>query len=169
MTVIETPVSHATAAQELVEKIRSLQALVPGFELLPQPLDRFQRPRGYQSLPDSFFVPLELALKRAPRFAESVAITPLLIRDMLDHGAAFLPAAVEAERFARGIRRAVSMKRGSVGKLAFDAYRLAQAMNLALDIGLVVPEVEDIKASFPSRRRAATPATTPAAAANGKP
>jgi hypothetical protein len=168
MTVIETPVSHATAAQELVEKIRSLQSLVPGFELLTLPLDRFQRPRGYQSLPDSFFVPLELALKRAPRFAESVAITPQLIRDMLDHGAAFLPAAVEAERFARGIRRAVSIKRGSVGKLAFDAYRLAQAMNLALDIGLVVPEVEDIKASFPSRRRAAA-ATKPAAAANGKP
>jgi hypothetical protein len=169
MTVIETPVSHATAAQELVEKIRSLQALVPGFELLTLPLDRFQRPRGHQSLPDSFFTPLELALRRAPRFAESVAITPQLIRDMLDHGAAFLPAAVEAERFARGIRRAVSMKRGNVGKLAFDAYRLAQAMNLALDVGLVVPEVEDIKASFPSRRRAAVPAETPAAAAKGKP
>ena len=169
MTVIETPVSHATAAQELVEKIRSLQALVPGFELLTLPLDRFQRPRGYQSLPDSFFTPLELALKRAPRFAESVAITPQLIRDMLDHGAAFLPAAVEAERFARGIRRAVSMKRGNVGKLAFDAYRLAQAMNLALDSGLVVPEVEDIKASFPSRRRAAAPAEPPAEAANRKP
>ena len=168
MTVIETPVSHATAAQELVEKIRSLQALVPGFELLTLPLDRFQRPRGHQSLPDSFFTPLELALKRSPRFAESVAITPELIRDMLDHGAAFLPAAVEAERFSRGIRRAVSMKRGNVGKLAFDAYRLAQAMNLALDVGLVVPEVEDIKASFPSRRRAAAPAATPAAA-NGKP
>jgi hypothetical protein len=145
-----------------------MQALVPGFELLTQPLDRFQRPRGYQSLPDSFFTPLELALKRAPRFAESVAITPQLIRDMLDHGAAFLPAAVEAERFARGIRRAVSVKRGNVGKLAFDAYRLAQAMNLALDTGLVVPEVEDIKASFPSRRRAAAPAETPAAAANRK-
>jgi hypothetical protein len=42
-------------------------------------------------------------------------------------------------------------------------------MNLALDIGLVVPEVEDIKASFPSRRRAAAPAATAAPAANGKP
>jgi hypothetical protein len=153
----------------LVEQIRSMQALVPGFELLTQPLDRFQRPRGHQSLPESFFVPLELALKRAPRFAESVAITPLLIRDMLDHGTAFLPVAVEAERFARGIRRAVFMKRGDVGKLAFDAYRLAQAMNLALDIGLVVPEVEDIKASFRSRRRAAAPAATPAPAANANP
>ena len=54
-------------------------------------------------------------------------------------------------------------------EVGVDAYRLAQAMNLALDVGLVVPEVEDIKASFPSRRRAAAPATTPAPAANGKP
>ena len=158
MTVIETPVSHATAAQELVQKIRSLQPLVPGFELLSTPLDRFQRPRGHQSLPDSFFAPLELALTREPRFAQSVAITPVAIRDMLDHGAAFLPVAVEAERFARGVRRAVFLKRGNVGKLAVDAYRLAQAMNVALDIGLVVPEVEDIRASFPARRRAPAPA-----------
>lgn len=169
MTVIETPVSHAAVAQELVQKIRALQALVPGFELLSLPLDRFQRPRGHRALPDSFFAPLELALTREPRFAESVAITPLLIRDMRDHGAAFLPVAVEAERFARGVRRSVAIKRGNVGKLAIDAYRLGQAMNLALDAGLIVPEVEDIKASFPSRRRAAAPAETPAAAAKGKP
>ena len=82
MTVIETPVSHSTAAQELVEKIRSMQALVPGFELLPLPLDRFQRPRGHQSLPDSFFTPLELALKRAPRFAESVAPEAVLLESI---------------------------------------------------------------------------------------
>ena len=162
MTVIETPVSHATAAEELVQKIRSLQALVPGFELLLAPLDRFQRPRGHRALPDSFFLPLELALTRVPRFAESVAITPQLIRDMLDHGAAFLPVAVEAERFARGIRRAVALKRGNVGKLAVDAYRLAQAMNVAIEGGLIVPEVEDIKASFPARRRAAGPTAAPA-------
>ena len=156
MTVIETPVSHAAVAQELVQKIRALQALVPGFELLSLPLDRFQRPRGHRILPDSFFAPLELALTREPRFADSVAITPHLIRDMRDHGEAFLPVAVEAERFARGIRRSVAMKRGNVGKLAVDAYRLGQAMNLA---GLIVPEVEDIKASL-TRRRAA-PAATP--------
>ena len=153
MTVIETPVSHAKAAEELVQKIRALQVLVPGFELVSPPLDRLQRPRQHRTLSDSFFLPLELALTRVPRFAESVTITPQLIRDMLDHGAAFLPVAVEAERFARGVRRAVFMKRGNVGKLAVDAYRLAQAMNMALEGGLIVPEVEDIKASFPARRR----------------
>ena len=168
MSVIETPVSHATAAQELVQRIRSLHALVPGFELLSLPLDRFQRPRGHRVLPDSFFSPLELALMREPRFAESVAITPQLIRDMRDHGTAFLPVAVEAERFARGVRRAVSIKRGNVGKLAIDAYRLGKAMNLALDLGLIVPEVEDIKASITRRRRAAVPATTPDATASRK-
>ncbi len=164
MTVIETPVSHATVAQELVQKIRALQALVPGFELLSLPLDRFQRPRGHRALPDSFFSPLELALTREPRFAEAVAITPFLIRDMRDHGEAYLPVAVEAERYARGIRRAVAIKRGNVGKLAIDAYRLGQAMNLA---GLIVPEVEEIKASL-SRRRPATPAATPDAPASRK-
>jgi hypothetical protein len=56
---------------------------------------------------------------------------------MRDHGEAFLPVAVEAERFARGVRRAVAIKRGNVGKLAIDAYRLGQAMNLALDAGLM--------------------------------
>jgi hypothetical protein len=33
---------------------------------------------------------------------------------MRDHGEAFLPVAVEAERFARGIRRSVAIKRCNV-------------------------------------------------------
>jgi len=128
-----------------------------------------QQQRGCRAAPkaNSFFSPLELALTREPRFVESVAITPFLIRDMRDHGDAFLPVAVEAERFARGIRRAVAIKRGNVGKLAIDAYRLGQAMNLALDAGLIVPEVEDIKASL-VRRRAPAPAATPDTTASRK-
>ena len=169
MTVIETPVAHAKAAEELVQKIRSLQPLVPGFELVSPPLDRFQRPRGYRALKDSFFLPLELALTRSSRFAESVAITPTMIRDMLDHGAAYLPVAMEAERFARGIRHAVGVRRGNVGKLAIEAYRLAKAMNLALGLGLLVPEVEEIKASLPARRRVAGTVVVPEPTASSKP
>ena len=157
MTVIETPVSHAQAAEELIVRIRSLYPLVPGFQLLQTPLDRYARPRGQRSLPDEFFVPLERALIRSPRFSDVVAIKPFDIRDMLEYGAAYLPAAIEAERFARGIRHTVFSKRGNVGKLAIDAYRVARHMNLALDLGLIVPEVEEMKASVTRRRAEPVP------------
>ena len=156
MTVIQTPVSHAQAAEELVQKIRALHQSVPGFELVAKSLDRYERPRGYRTMPDELFVNLELALTREPRFAGAVAITPFDIRDMQEYCAAYLPAAAELQRFARGIRHAAFSKRAKVGKLAIDAYRLAQAMNLALDLGLIIPEVEEIRASF-MRRRATEP------------
>ena len=41
-------------------------------------------------------------------------------------------------------------------------------MNLALDAGLIVPEVEDIKASLATRRRAPAPAVTPDTTASRK-
>ena len=158
MTEIQTPVSHAQAAEELVQKIRALHSTVPGFELVPTPLDRYQRPRGHRTLPDDFFLPLEAALTRSDRFAGSVAITPFDIRDMLEYCAAYLPAAVEMERFARGIRYGAAVKRGNVGKLAMEAYRLAKSMNLALGLGLIIPEVEDMRATFKTGRRAGSTA-----------
>jgi len=154
MSVIETPMSHKQVAEELIVRIRSLSQSVPNFQLPSLPLDRYARPRGQRILPDSFFVPLERALVRSPRFADVVAIKPFDIQDMMEYGAAYLPVAVEAERFARGIRYSVGAKRGEVGKLGVEAYRVARSMNLALDLGLLVPEVEEMKVSITRRRPA---------------
>jgi len=172
MSTVETPISHAEAALQLLANLRSMQSSIGGFVIPPTPLDRQARPRNHRMLPDRFFESLAVALDSSTPFASMVKLTPAEIRDMLRHGEAYLPVADELERFARGIRHMVAMRRATVGRVASSAYRIAQGLNLLVDVSLPVPEVESMKRAIVERRRrgATTPAPEPGPApANGSP
>lgn len=156
--VPEVPVPHAETAFRLLESLRAMQASIDGFVMPPMPLDARKRPRGYALLPTPFFIALAVALESSPLLiaalqAAGVALTPAIVRDMLRHGEAYLSVAEEMERFARGIRHSVALRRGNVGRLAAAAYRVAQELNLLGDVSLPIPEVETMKRAVTSRRR----------------
>jgi hypothetical protein len=149
----ETPIPHAEAARQLLENLRTMQATIDGFGIPPAPLDRQSRPRGHRLLPDGMFASLAVALEASQQFAAATDLMPGEIRDMLRYGEAYLPVADELERFARGIRYLVGMRRAKVGRKASSAYRVGQAMNLLADDALLVPEVESMKRAIKDRRR----------------
>lgn len=81
---------------------------------------------------------------------------------MLRHGEAYLPLADGLERFARGIRHTVGLRRAKIGRFGASAYIIAKSLDLLGDISLSVPEVEAMKRAFSSRRRkAAEPGPVP--------
>ena len=166
MSVVEVPVSHAEAARRLTESLRAMQSTIEGFVLPPKPLDAQSRLRRLGSFPDAFFVELAVALESSESFvnalkAASIQLTPAEVRDMLRYGEAYLPFADALERFARGIRHTVFSRRAKVGRVASSAYRIAQGMNLLVDVSLPVPQAESMKRAFGSRRRK-QPAPEPA-------
>ncbi|HEV7240912.1 MAG TPA: hypothetical protein VGQ36_16860 [Thermoanaerobaculia bacterium] len=167
MSTTEVPVSHVEAALRLLENLRTMQSSIDGFIIPPSPLDRQSRPRGHMLLPNDFFVSLAVALESSPQFAASlqaamISLTPAEIRDMLRYGEAYLPVADELERFARGIRHTVRIRRAKIGRVAASAYRVAKGLNLLVDVSLPVPEVESMKRAFGTRRRkAAEPVPVP--------
>jgi hypothetical protein len=169
MSVIEAevPVSHAEASRRLTESLRAMQSTIEGFTLPPSPMDAKSRPGGHGTYPDAFFVALAVALESSEQFvnalkAVSIQLTPAEIRDMLRHGEAYLPFADALERFTRGIRHTVFSRRAKVGRVASSAYRIAQGMNLLVDVSLPVPQAESMKRAFGPRRR--KPASEPAPA-----
>ena len=173
VTPVEVPVSHAEAARLLSESLRAMQSAIEGFVLPPQPLDSQSRLRGHRSLPDAFFLELAVAIESSEAFvnalkAASLQLTPAEIRDMLRYGEAYLPFADALERFARGVRHTVSARRASVGRKASSAYRIAQGMNLLVDVSLPVPQAESMKRAFGTRRRKPAPVTAPAPVPAGK-
>jgi hypothetical protein len=164
MSVTETPPSHTEAARQLGESLRTLQSGIPGFVVPARPLDRQVRPRGHRLLPDRFFESLAGALDSSSQFAASTTLKSAEIRDMLRYGEAYLPVADQLERFARGIRYGVALRRANVGRLAAAAYRIAQGLNLLVDVDLPVPEVESMKRAIVDRRRKGGGTPPPAAA-----
>ena len=173
MTIVETPVTpvpHAEAARQLLETLRSMQGSIDGFTIPPTPLDRQARPRGHRLLPDGMFASLTVALESSQQFAAATDLTSGEIHDMLRYGEAYLPFADELERFARGIRYLVAMRRAKVGRKAASAYRIGQAMNLLTDDALAVPEVESMKRAIKDRRRRkdSTPQPVPSTQSPGK-
>ena len=92
--------------------------------------------------------------------AASIQLRPAEIRDMLRYGEAYLPFADALERFTRGIRHTVFSRRAKVGRVASSAYRIAQGMNLLVDVSLPVPQAQSMKRAFGTRRR--KPASEPA-------
>ena len=168
----EVPISHAEAARQLIESLRAMQSTVDGFVLPPQPLDAQSRLSGHRLLPDAFFVQVAVALESSEWLAAalkgaSIQLTPAEIRDMLRYGEAYLPFADALERFARGIRHTVFSQRAKVGRAASSAYRIAQGMNLVVDVSVPVPQAESMKQAFSTRRR--KPAQKPVPTAPGKP
>jgi len=160
VTQAEVPVSHAEAARRLIESLQAMQSTIEGFVIPPQPLDAQSRLRGHRLFPDAFFVELAVAMESSEPFvgalkASSVQLTPAEIRDMLRYGEAYLPFADALERFARGIRHTVFARRAKVGRVASSAYRIAQGMNLLVDVSLPVPQAESMKRAFGSRRKPA--------------
>jgi hypothetical protein len=158
VTEVEVPVSHTEAARQLTESLRAMQSTVDGFVLPPKPLDAQSRLRGHRLFPDAFFVELAVALESSEPFAgalkaSSIQLTPAEIRDMLRYGEAYLPFADALERFSRGIRHTVFARRAKVGRVASSAYRIAQGMNLGVDVSLPVPQAESMKRAFGTRRR----------------
>lgn len=158
MSIIEIPITHAEAALRLVEDLRKLHGSIPGFAIPPTTLGPQTRPRGYRTLPNRFFDSLAVALESSERIAAAVALTPAEIRDMLRFCEAYLTVADELDRFSRGIRYLVGTRRADVGRRAVAAYRVAQGMNLQVDIAPPVPEVDAIARAFSRRRKSgATP------------
>ena len=157
MSIIEVPVSHHEAARKLVESLRLLQGGISGFTIPPNPLEPPVRPRGHRLLPDRFFESLAVGLDSSSQFASASPITAVEIRDMLRYGEAYLPVADELERFARGIRYGVATLRAKVGRQAAVAYRIAQGLNLLVDVDLPVPEVDSMKRAIVERRRKPAP------------
>jgi hypothetical protein len=171
MSVIDVSTSHATAALRLLENLRTMQGTIGGFVMPPSPLDRQSRVRGHRSYPDGFFVALAVALESSLQFAAAlqaagVSLTAVDIRDMLRHGEAYLPVADELERFARGIRHTVGLRRAKIGRVAGSAYTIAKGLNLLVDVSLPVPEIDSMKRAFGSRRRKAEPVPEPVANAS---
>ena len=104
---------------------------------------------------------MAVALDSSPRFGSTTTLTPSEIRDMLRYGEAYLPVAEELERFARGIRYGVAVRRAKVGRLASAAYHVAKGLNLLVDVDLPVPEVEAMKRAIVDRRRKGAQAPPP--------
>jgi hypothetical protein len=165
MTTTELPISHAEAALRFLENLRTMQGSIEGFVIPPVRMDARSRPYGHSVLPTSFFVALAVALEASSQLQEAlqgakIPLTPADIRDMLRHGEAYLPLAEEMERFARGIRHTVALRRGRVGRLSASAYRFAKELNLLEGVSLPIPEVETMKRALPAsgRRKQAKPA-----------
>jgi hypothetical protein len=158
MTVIEIPPTHAEAAHRLLENLRVMQGSIGGFVIPPSPLDRQARLRGHRQYPDPFFVSLAVGIESSPTLtaamqATTIGLTPGEIRDMLRYGEAYLPLANELERFARGIRHTVGLRRAKVGRLAASVYAIAKGLNLLVDVSPPVPEVDSMRRAFTARRR----------------
>jgi len=173
VTPIVVPVSHAEAARLLSESLRAMQSTIEGFVLPPQPLDAQSRLRGHRLLPDAFFLELAVAIESSEAFvkaleAASLQLTPAEIRDMLRYAEAYLPFADALERFARGVRHTVFARRASVGRKASSAYRIAQGMNLLVDVSVPVPQAESMKRAFGNRRRKPAPVPEPVPVPAGK-
>jgi hypothetical protein len=166
VTPIVVPVSHAEAARQLSESLRAMQSTIEGFVLPPQPLDAQSRLRGHRTLPDAFFLELAVAIESSEAFvkaleAASLPLTPAEIREMLRYAEAYLPFADALERFARGVRHTVAARRANVGRKASSAYRIAQGMNLLVDVSLPVPQAESMKRAFGTRRKKPAPVPSP--------
>ena len=158
MSVIDVPVSHTEKAFRQLEVLRTMQGTIDGFVMPPIPMDSRSRPRGHSLLPVQFFVSFAVAMESSPQLVAAlkgagITLTSAEIRDMLRYAEAYLPLADELERFARGIRYSVALRRASVGRVASAAYLVAQGLNLLDDASLPVPEVASMKRSFGSRRR----------------
>src|ERR1041385_1179016 len=156
-TQAEAPVSHPEAARRLIESLQAMQGTIEGLVIPPQPLDAQSRLRGHRLFPDAFFVALAVAMESSEPFvgalkAASIQLTPAEIRDMLRYGEAYLPFAEARERFARGIRHTVFGRRAKVGRVASSAYRIAQGMNLLVDVSLPVPQARSMKRGLGGRK-----------------
>ncbi|HEY6137014.1 MAG TPA: hypothetical protein VI670_04555 [Thermoanaerobaculia bacterium] len=121
---------------------------------------------GHRLLPDAFFLELAVAIESSEAFvkaleAASLQLTPAEIRDMLRYAEAYLPFADALERFARGVRHTVAARRANVGRKASSAYRIAQGMNLLVDVSLPVPQAESMKRAFATRRKKPAPVPSP--------
>jgi hypothetical protein len=162
MSNIELRTSHTEAARRLLENLRAMQDAIEGFVLPPTPMDFRSRPRGHSLLPTPFFLALAVALESSPQLSAAlqgagVSLTPAEVRDMLRHGEAYLPVAEALERFARGLRYSVALRRGKVGRVASAAYAIAKGLNLLVDAAVAVPETDAMKRAFGNRRRRNAP------------
>jgi len=158
---------HAEAALHLIQRLRAMQGEIDEFAVPPNPLDRYSRPSGPARYPDAFFAGLAFALEASPLFASTlesagVPLTAADIRDMLRYDESYLPVAEELERFARGIRYTINLRRDRIGRLAARAYAVAKALNLVpdADVSQPVPEVEAMRRAFGPRRRKASEVPT---------
>ncbi len=153
---------YTEAALRLIQRLRAMQREIDEFALPSTATGRYSRPSGPARYPDAFFAGLAVALEASSRFASAieeagVQLTAADIRDMLLYDEAYLPVAEEAERFARGIRYTINLRREKIGRLAARAYAVAKALNLLTDaeVSQPVPEVEAMKRAFGRRRRKA--------------
>ena len=169
MATNESPITHNEAAFRLRASLRTLQGTIDGFVMPPTPLDRQSQLAAQRGkFPDAFFLALAIAIESSTQLAEvikarAIALTPDDIRDMLRYGEAYLPLAVELERFARAIRYTVGLRRSKVGVAASAVYTIAKGLNLLGDLSLPVPEVDSMRRAFGTRRRKAAqaPASAP--------
>lgn len=161
MSVIDTiPTStHAEAARDLLQRIRTLRGLAIT-RPLAQPKER-ARLNGSAGLPDNLLEDVAYALESDARLAAASEVLPAPLRDLVAFSRAYRPLLEELRLVAKELAHEIAARRAEAGREALKVYRLAKGLVRPEDRALLVPHLQSMKRHFRNKARKAAPSEEP--------
>jgi hypothetical protein len=161
---IETPISHAEAAQQRMQELRRWREMIPHF-VMPASPDETQRLSSAASVSPEFIELTNVAVANQPQLVRNDGPTPAEVRDLVSYAGAYDPLADELEAFAQFIRHSVTAARNLAGSEALTTYALAQRLAKQRKTAYLAPHVADMRRALGRGRRASPEAIAQKAAA----
>ena len=158
--IIDTPISHAEAAQQL----RRWREMIPHF-VMPTSTDETRRLSVAASVPPEFIELRIVAVVNQPPLVRNNGMTAAEVRDLMSYADAYDPLADELEAFAQFIRHSGTAARNLAGTEALTRYALAQRLAKQLRTAHLAPYVADMRRALGRGKKASPEAVAQKTAA----
>lgn len=160
--VIETPVTHETAASEMVVQLRNLAQRISGYGFSTK--GRRRSLTTFANVPVQFMLEVAVALDASERFAKACEVTGAEIRNIVNFANAYAPVGAELVLVGTGVSDTVQVKLAEAGKLCLRVYRMARSFHSPTDRELLMPHVAEMQRLLNRGRRKGAKAEEPPAA-----
>jgi len=142
--IVETPLSHAEAAQQLIQELRRWRETIPHF-VMPASTDETQRLSSAAAVSAEFIELTNVAVANEPALVRSNGATPAAVRELVNYAGAYDPLADEFEAFAQFIRHSVKNALNLAGGEALTTYGLAKNLAKRRKTAHLAPYVADMR------------------------
>ena len=143
-TEATTPSSYTESAQERLQDLRQMRALIPRFVIPASPRDA-SRLSNAASVPAEFVELSIVSLANEKSLVRGDGTSPAELRDLMAYADAYAPFVDELEAFAQFVRYSVTFARNKAGSEALTTYSLAQRLAKRPETAHLAPYVADMR------------------------
>jgi hypothetical protein len=154
-----TNVSHADAAQALVQKIQEIRDLIPNVVILTAQERR--KLSGASSLSREFVEETVASTQNSTHLAVAGTLDATQMRDLLAFTDAYAPVVAQAESLMRFLQHTVAVAKARSGSQALMTYSLAQRLAKKPETAYLVPMVDAMRQKLGKRGASRKPQPQP--------